>query len=410
VARLTRKSKPFHAPVYDVTVDGTHSFYAASGPRPANGVLAHNCHQMSKNALDALLKPMEDTAPGTDDKLLVCIFCTTEPGKMRSTIFSRCAPAFTIRAVTPEGIAERLATVCEAEGISYEKEALVTVSALTECHIRDALKTVEGVAMLGGVTKATVSQYLRLDANETVFDLLLAIGNRDTAAAVSLAEGLSNSISPSAAYERLSEACMVIYRHRLGVAAPPPYWSKDRVQHVSQVLGNAVLHLASLFADPPRRPATTTLALDVAQSCAILSGAANFLPHQIPAPAIPATPQVVAQPLPPPPPAEPAPVDFRGSGMVSKGSLNTNSNSSSVSSPSPPPPPSAPHETPNGVYIDPRAVRRSSSMEGAAPVRPTTISPNVFREALATRLAELRDDARRAGRPNLGGGGTLTGG
>ena len=58
-------------------------------------------HRLSKQALDALLKPMEDNVPGTEDKKLVCIFCTTEPEKMRNTIFSRCAPAFVIRAVPP---------------------------------------------------------------------------------------------------------------------------------------------------------------------------------------------------------------------------------------------------------------------------------------------------------------------
>ncbi len=35
-------------------------------------------HRLSKQALDALLKPMEDSAPGSEDKRLVCIFCTTE--------------------------------------------------------------------------------------------------------------------------------------------------------------------------------------------------------------------------------------------------------------------------------------------------------------------------------------------
>ena len=73
-------------------------------------------HRLSKQALDALLKPMEDNVEGSEDKKLVCIFCTTEPEKMRSTIFSRCAPAFVIRAVSPEGIAGRLAWVCEKEG------------------------------------------------------------------------------------------------------------------------------------------------------------------------------------------------------------------------------------------------------------------------------------------------------
>lgn len=366
--------------VTKITEEVTYSTF--SGKRRI--YLFDEAHQLSKQALDALLKPMEDTAPGTDDKLLVCIFCTTEPGKMRSTIFSRCAPAFVIRAVTPEGIAERLATVCEAEGLAYEKEALVTVAALTECHIRDALKTVEGVAMLGGVTKQNVSQYLRLDANEAVLDLLLAVGRRDTAECVRLADGLSTALSPSAAYERLAEACMVVYRHRLGVAPPPAYWSRERVTVVADALGDAALHVAATFADPPRRPAPASLALDVAQACFALSG--TPVVHRVPV-------EVVAAPT-NPTPALPTPAVSSRVGSVGP-----------VVPPRPmtPAPTAAPHETPNGVYIDPRAVRKSTSMEGTSPARPSALPPTLFREALATRLSELRDEARRAGRSNMGG-------
>lgn len=366
--------------VTKITEEVTYSTF--SGKRRI--YLFDEAHQLSKQALDALLKPMEDTAPGTDDKLLVCIFCTTEPGKMRSTIFSRCAPAFVIRAVSPEGIAERLATVCEAEGIAYEKEALVTVAALTECHIRDALKTVEGVAMLGGVTKQTVSQYLRLDANETVLDLLLAVGRRDTTECVRLADALSTTLSPSAAYERLAEACMVVYRHRLGVTPPPAYWSRERVTAVADALGDAVLHVAATFADPPRRPAPASLALDVAQACFALSGAPVV--HRVPV-------EVVAVPT----NSTPAPSTPAVSSRV--GSVAP----AATSRPTTPAPNAAPHETPNGVYIDPRAVRKSTSMEGTSPARPSALSPTLFRDALATRLSELRDEARRTGRSNMGG-------
>ena len=377
---LDAATKSGKGDVTKITEEVTYSTF--SGKRRI--YLFDEAHQLSKQALDALLKPMEDTAHGTDDKLLICIFCTTEPGKMRSTIFSRCAPAFVIRAVTPEGIAERLVTVCEAEGITYEKEALVTVAALTECHIRDALKTVEGVAMLGGVTKQTVSQYLRLDANETVLDLLLAVGRRDTAACVRFADTLSTSLSPSTAYERLSEACMVVYRHRLGVASPPSYWNRERVTEVSGSLGDAILHVAATFSDPPRRPALASLALDVAQACFALSG--NPIVHRVPV-------EIVSAPALAPPLVAPVAVNSR---VGSVASIDT-------PRPAPPAPTAAPHETPNGVYIDPRAVRRSTSMEGTSPARPTSLSPALFRDALATRLSELRDEARRTGRSNLGG-------
>ena len=101
--------------------------------------LFDEAHQLSKDALDAMLKPLEENIPGTDDKKLVCIFCTTEPEKMRATILSRCAPVFVIQTVPPEIIAQRLAEVCQKEGIPYDEDMLRAVAETTECHIRDAL-------------------------------------------------------------------------------------------------------------------------------------------------------------------------------------------------------------------------------------------------------------------------------
>ena len=83
--------------------------------------LFDEAHQLTKEALDALLKPMEEIIPGTHDNRLVCIFCTTEPERMRATIFSRCVP-FVIQPVPPAEIAKRLAEVCDKEGFEYDFE------------------------------------------------------------------------------------------------------------------------------------------------------------------------------------------------------------------------------------------------------------------------------------------------
>ena len=144
--------------------------------------LMDEAHRLSKSALDALLKPMEDCIPGTQDKQLVCIFCTTEPEKMQPTIFSRCAPAFVIKAATPEQIAGRLAWVCTQENLAYEHDALVTIAEVTECHVRDALKTLEGASVQGPVTVASVASYLGIKSNDMILDMLLAMGVDITAA------------------------------------------------------------------------------------------------------------------------------------------------------------------------------------------------------------------------------------
>lgn len=217
-------------------------------------------HRLTLDALDALLKPMEDTVPGGEDKSLVCIFCTTEPEKMRATILSRCAPAFVIKPVVPDQIGSRLAQICDAEGISYEREALTLIGELTECHIRDALKAVEGVSMLGPVSRENVAKYLYLDLNVECLSLLRSIRS-DLPSALQKADALTKRSSPSILYEKLSDLSMTSYKVSLGITGFPGYMGR-----VSLDAGQAddFLFFADRFSSRPGRPTASMLLCDVA--------------------------------------------------------------------------------------------------------------------------------------------------
>lgn len=225
--------------------------------------LFDEAHNLSKEALDAMLKPMEENVPGTEDKRLVCIFCTTEPEKMKATILSRCAPTFTIRQVAPGVIAERLARICDAEGIEYEKEALTLVAEITGCHIREALKAVEGVALLGGVTRANVDSYLHLDLHTVYLAVLENIG-ADLPEALRAAEAAMQRVSPVVCYERLAEAAMLAFKTHMGVMKPPAYWDEARVRALGERLGDGLLVLAQRFASRPGHPSSAMLLCDIA--------------------------------------------------------------------------------------------------------------------------------------------------
>jgi DNA polymerase III subunit gamma/tau len=337
-------------------------------------------HRLSKAALDILLKPMEDCVEGSEDKQLVCIFCTTEPEKMRSTIFSRCAPAFVVRAVDPEGIAGRLAWVCDQEGITYDRDALVTIAEVTECHIRDALKTVEGVSMLGKVDRDSVSRYLQLGANDRALSLLEQIGH-DLPKAVEIATQMAMEVSPSSAYERLSEAAMCAYRAHLGVGKVPSYWALDRVEALAS-RGAALLGIASRFSAPPHRPTRHTLILDV--------GTAHYALVSNTPPSKAASLVLEVQGVPSETPAT-AQVSDEGTmpetNRQATGSVPDNE-------------PTAAARTKGGVWIDPRAIGKgpsavaaevSASQEGAAKTarHPGTLEPNLFRELVRHHLKEM---------------------
>ncbi len=333
-------------------------------------------HRLSKQALDALLKPMEDTVEGTEDKKLVCIFCTTEPEKMVSTIFSRCAPAFVIRAVPPEGIATRLAWVSAQENIEFDFDALVTIAEATECHIRDALKTLEGVSMLGRVTRQTVFQYLQLGANDRAIQMIELLGN-DLKGAMDLANQMAMEVSPSSAYERISEAALVAYRAHLGVGKPSSKWNPDKISLLAE-RGPELLGIASRFANPPYRPTRQALSLDVGTTHYALLGKSS--PAKVSKFVLEVTGSPVVEKVSSEIPRVPEKVYPTGT----------------VSTPPPQKEVSVPKKDTNtqtmfgGVWVDPRAIGAGpNSTAKSEVIADDTLGPDVFRQLVRHHLRAL---------------------
>lgn len=348
--------------------------------------LFDEAHQLSSQALDALLKPLEENTPGTEDKKLVCLFCTTEPEKMRDTILSRCAPAFIIEPVEPATIAENLlAKVCDAEGLVYEPDMLRLIAEVTECHIRDALKAIEGISMLGPISQENVMAYLHLDTNSMYLDLLDCLST-DAPAAMDLALTLLGRSSPTTIYQRLADACMAAYRKYLGVRKPDLYWDTAKMERLSQ-LGEALLVYASRFSSRPARPSASMLLCDLASLNRGIPANAQMVmvaPTKVqPAPTGPALvgPQVVA---PTPNPAH-----------HPEGSTFSDFSGNMPELPS----------VKNGVYVDPRAVNTGKTFSLTShQTRSDDLASDEFARLLALRLCELDEGVRgQTGRQYMGG-------
>lgn len=294
MATLVKKEFLGCRTVYDVTTENTHTFYVSSLASSQNQgslkrlVGVSNSHRLSPSALDALLKPLEENVPGSYDKRMVCIFCTTEPEKMRSTILSRCAPAFVIEPVKPDLIADRLAQICQQEGISFEKETLRWIVDATECHIRDAMKAVEGISAVGEINRENVVSYLGLDLNETFMDVLCVLEEHlDTA--LEKMDVLFKRVSPITCYEKLSDLSLLAYRRHLGITrSTPAYWSVEKLDQLVTTYGGRLLDFAQCFANRPGRPSESMLLCDLARLSAggvfagsgIVAGSQKGLPKR----------------------------------------------------------------------------------------------------------------------------------
>lgn len=223
--------------------------------------LFDEAHELSRQALDGLLKPMEDTEVGSDDKRLVCIFCTTEPEKMRKTIFSRCAPAFVIRVPTPQDIADRLVYVCGKENIEYEYEALVAIAEHCSCHVRDSLKSLQGISSLGKVDMSAVKEYLRLDVQIKCLDILDNL-RTDFSKVIESFDALRVISSPASCYEILSKLALLSYRQNLSVAKIPVYLDKEKIVSISKQ-GQQLISLVQSLLSHPHNPSHNMLLCDL---------------------------------------------------------------------------------------------------------------------------------------------------
>jgi len=109
---------------------------------------------LSKGAFNALLKIMEEPP-----HYLMFILATTEINKVPDTIISRCQ-VFNFTRVTIDDIVTRLALIAKKENIEYEDEGLRLIAKLSSGALRDAIKYLEQVSMLGKVSAASVTMFL----------------------------------------------------------------------------------------------------------------------------------------------------------------------------------------------------------------------------------------------------------
>ena len=111
-------------------------------------------HMLSKGAFNALLKIMEEPP-----KYLMFVLATTEIHKVPDTIISRCQ-VFNFRNHTIDDIVWYLEHISKEEGISYEAEWLQMIAKLAQWGLRDAIKYLEQVSILGEVTPDNVGKFL----------------------------------------------------------------------------------------------------------------------------------------------------------------------------------------------------------------------------------------------------------
>jgi DNA polymerase III subunit gamma/tau len=138
--------------------------YQGFGDNPIKVIILDECHQLTKQAWQAILKSVEEPPPHVFFAL-----CTTEPGKVPSTIASRCS-VYNMQPVGRDDLLDLLEDVCKQEDFDCGPAILNKIVKACEGSPRRAL------TMLATVHACTDEQEVEIllqqpDENKEVIDL-----------------------------------------------------------------------------------------------------------------------------------------------------------------------------------------------------------------------------------------------
>jgi DNA polymerase-3 subunit gamma/tau len=105
-------------------------------------------HMLSTAAFNALLKTLEEPPPHA-----IFILATTEIHKIPATVLSRCQ-RHEFRRVPVGEITKQLASICKAEVIDYDPDALTTIARQSAGGMRDAISLLDQLASVLGLVDA----------------------------------------------------------------------------------------------------------------------------------------------------------------------------------------------------------------------------------------------------------------
>lgn len=146
------------------------------------------CHMLSKDAFNALLKILEEPP-----EHLLFILATTELHKVPATILSRCQ-RFSFKRILPRDIEKQLLSIAEAEGIPLSPDAAEILSRMANGALRDALSLLDQCrAVEGTLDGRAVLDLLGLAGSVQTVQLMRCILQRNTADTLMLFDQLYRS-------------------------------------------------------------------------------------------------------------------------------------------------------------------------------------------------------------------------
>jgi len=176
--------------------------------------LIDEVHQLSKPAFNSMLKTLEE--PPEHVKF---VLATTDPQKIPVTVLSRCLQ-FNLKPLPQALIAERLATILDAEGIASDEGARALIAKGARGSMRDALSLLDQAIAHGSgdVREPSVRAMLGAVDPDYVYRIAAALAAGDGTALIKEADAMgARGVAFAPALDELASLF-----HRIAVAQSVP--------------------------------------------------------------------------------------------------------------------------------------------------------------------------------------------
>lgn len=145
------------------------------------------CHQLTKEAFNALLKTLEEPPAHA-----IFILCTTLFEKLPPTIISRLL-RFNFKRASASDLAGAIVKIAKHEGIKIDKEAVSAIAKVADGSFRDALSILDQLSVGKTISEKDVKAAYKLTEARALLGFLEAVFDRDLKTSVLSASEIGES-------------------------------------------------------------------------------------------------------------------------------------------------------------------------------------------------------------------------
>jgi len=217
-------------------------------------VLFDECHNLSKEAKDALLKHTEDPIEN-----VVFLFCTTEVDKMPGTLRSRCIE-IQLNQPTEEDIYNKLVSICKSKSLNYDEDAIHNLARSSGRYYRFAENKLRAVSYLGDITVENVDKVSPVYM-EQVCELLVML-SYDLPEALKISDFLISRVNVKVIYESVLKVIVDAIKITTDITTGSPSYNAS-VKKVAQQYGSALYEMLTYIISKNRFTDVTMLQSDI---------------------------------------------------------------------------------------------------------------------------------------------------